>query len=173
MDNDIFIVNWNKLMNGHHTPGTAINCVFWRVCWICSLSISWCMSYIRINIISWFHLLYLSLFGSYIMYLCLTNIILSLFMLFCFCFVLCMCIHVDAYIFICGSFIYVCVFVLMYFWFCVHTHKHSIFSIFIFIFLSSCKVGLVISRTNAYSQWNPAYNAFHRIFCCGNETIRR
>ena len=35
------------------------------------------------------------------------------------------------------------------------------------------KVGLDISRTNADSQWNPAYNAFHRIFCCGNETIRR
>jgi len=35
------------------------------------------------------------------------------------------------------------------------------------------KVGLGISRTNADSQWNPVYNAFHRIFCCGNETIRR
>jgi len=35
------------------------------------------------------------------------------------------------------------------------------------------KVGLGISRTNADSQWNPAYNAFHRIFCCGNETIRQ
>jgi len=34
------------------------------------------------------------------------------------------------------------------------------------------KVGLGISRTNADSQWNPVYNAFHRIFCCGNETIR-
>jgi len=27
-----------------------------------------------------------------------------------------------------------------------------------------------ISRTNADSQWNPFYNAFHRIFCSGNET---
>jgi len=35
------------------------------------------------------------------------------------------------------------------------------------------KVGLGISRTNADSQWNPVYNAFHRNFCCGNETIRR
>jgi len=35
------------------------------------------------------------------------------------------------------------------------------------------KVGLGISRTNADSQWNPVYNAFHRFFCCGNETIRR
>jgi len=35
------------------------------------------------------------------------------------------------------------------------------------------KVGLGISRTSADSQWNPVYNAFHRIFCCGNETIRR
>jgi len=26
------------------------------------------------------------------------------------------------------------------------------------------KVGLSISRTNADSQWNPVYNAFHRIF---------
>jgi len=37
------------------------------------------------------------------------------------------------------------------------------------------KVGLVISRTNALtdSQWNPVYKAFHRIFSCGNDTIRR
>jgi len=35
------------------------------------------------------------------------------------------------------------------------------------------KVGLGISRTNADSQWNPVYNAFHRIFCCGNQTICR
>ena len=35
------------------------------------------------------------------------------------------------------------------------------------------KVGLGISRTNADSQLNPVYNAFHRIFCCANETIRR
>jgi len=35
------------------------------------------------------------------------------------------------------------------------------------------KVGLGISRTNADSQWNPVYNAFHRNFCCGKETIRR
>ena len=35
------------------------------------------------------------------------------------------------------------------------------------------KVGLGISRTNADSQWNPVYNAFHRFFCCANETIRR
>jgi len=37
----------------------------------------------------------------------------------------------------------------------------------------SIKVGLGISRTNADPQWNPVYNAFHRIFCHGNETIRR
>jgi len=35
------------------------------------------------------------------------------------------------------------------------------------------KVGLGISRTNADSQWDPVYNVFHRIFCYGNETIRR
>jgi len=35
------------------------------------------------------------------------------------------------------------------------------------------KVGLGISRTNADSEWNPVYNTFHRIFGCGNETIRR
>ena len=37
------------------------------------------------------------------------------------------------------------------------------------------KVRLGISRTNADSQWNPVYRskAFHRIHCCGNETIRR
>ena len=34
------------------------------------------------------------------------------------------------------------------------------------------KVRLGISRTNADSQWNLVYNVFHRIFCCGNETIR-
>ena len=33
--------------------------------------------------------------------------------------------------------------------------------------------GWVFSRTNADSQWNPVYNAFHRFFCCGNETIHR
>jgi len=40
-------------------------------------------------------------------------------------------------------------------------------------FRSILKVGLGISRTNADSQWNPVYNVFHRIFGCGNETIRR
>jgi len=35
------------------------------------------------------------------------------------------------------------------------------------------KVGLGISRTIADSQWNPLYNAFHRNFCCGNETMRQ
>jgi len=35
------------------------------------------------------------------------------------------------------------------------------------------KVGLCISRTNVDSQWNPVHNAFHRNFCCGNETIRQ
>jgi len=34
-------------------------------------------------------------------------------------------------------------------------------------------VGLGNCRTNADSQWNPVYNAFHRIFGCGNKTIRR
>ena len=28
-----------------------------------------------------------------------------------------------------------------------------------------------ISRTNADSQWNPVYNAFHRFFCGANETM--
>jgi len=41
------------------------------------------------------------------------------------------------------------------------------------LFQPHLKVGFGISRTNADSQWNPVYNAFHRIFCCGNETIRR
>ena len=35
------------------------------------------------------------------------------------------------------------------------------------------EVGLGISRTNPGSQWISVYNAFHRIFCCGNETICR
>jgi len=39
--------------------------------------------------------------------------------------------------------------------------------------MSNIKVRLGISRTNADSQWNPVYNTFHRIFCCGNEMIRR
>ena len=30
-------------------------------------------------------------------------------------------------------------------------------------------MGSGISRTNADSQWNPVYNAFHRSFGCGNE----
>jgi len=32
-------------------------------------------------------------------------------------------------------------------------------------------IELGISRTNADSQWNPVYKAFHRICCCGNEPI--
>ena len=68
-------------MHGHHTPGAAINFLYLRMCWICSLSISWCISWIRINIISWYHLFYLSLSGSDFIYLCLTNIILLLFFL--------------------------------------------------------------------------------------------
>jgi len=37
------------------------------------------------------------------------------------------------------------------------------------------QVGLGIYRTNADSQWNPFYKAFHQIHCCGNpdEMIRR
>jgi len=35
------------------------------------------------------------------------------------------------------------------------------------------EVGLGISQTNAHSQWNPVYKAFHPIWCCGNETIRQ
>jgi len=31
------------------------------------------------------------------------------------------------------------------------------------------EVGLGISRTNADSQWNPVYNAFHRYVCCGTK----
>jgi len=35
------------------------------------------------------------------------------------------------------------------------------------------KVGLGISQTNSDSEWNPVYNAFHRIFCCENKTIHQ
>jgi len=35
------------------------------------------------------------------------------------------------------------------------------------------EMGLGISRTNADFEWNPVYKAFHRICCCGNETIRQ
>jgi len=35
------------------------------------------------------------------------------------------------------------------------------------------KAGLGISRTNAGSQWNPVYNALHRIRSCRNEPIGR
>jgi len=35
------------------------------------------------------------------------------------------------------------------------------------------KAGLGMSGTNADSQWNPVYNAFHRNFGSRNETIRR
>ena len=41
------------------------------------------------------------------------------------------------------------------------------------VYVKLLKVGLGISRTNADSQWNPAYNAFRPNFCCGNETICR
>ena len=47
-------------------------------------------------------------------------------------------------------------------------HRASVSS-----FKKSLKAGLGISRTNADSQWNSVYNAFHRNFCGGNETIRR
>ena len=36
---------------------------------------------------------------------------------------------------------------------------------------SLTKVGLDIFHTNADSQWNPVYKAFHRIRFCGNEPI--
>jgi len=42
-------------------------------------------------------------------------------------------------------------------------HPDLLFSVF--------KVELGNSRTNEDPQWNPVYNAFHRFFCCGNETI--
>jgi len=32
-------------------------------------------------------------------------------------------------------------------------------------------VGLGISQTNADSQYNSVYKAFHRVRCCGNEKI--
>jgi len=32
------------------------------------------------------------------------------------------------------------------------------------------KAGLGVFETNVRIQWNPVYNAFHRIRCCGNET---
>jgi len=46
-------------------------------------------------------------------------------------------------------------------------------ALIIFLVWQIFKVGLVISRKNSDSQWNPVYNAFHPIFGCGNETIRR
>jgi len=42
-----------------------------------------------------------------------------------------------------------------------------------FFFERFRSVGLGISQTNADSQWNPVYNAFHRIIFCRNETIRQ
>ena len=47
------------------------------------------------------------------------------------------------------------------------------YSRFVTLNLLLLKGGLGISRTNADSQWNQVYNAFHRFFCCGNETIRQ
>ena len=35
------------------------------------------------------------------------------------------------------------------------------------------KLRLGISQMNSDSQWNPVYNAGHRIFCSGNESMRR
>jgi len=35
-------------------------------------------------------------------------------------------------------------------------------------FFRRLRVGLDIFRTNSDSQWNPVYNALHRIFGCGN-----
>ena len=46
-----------------------------------------------------------------------------------------------------------------------HTHTHSYMP-----FGHSVKAGLGIFETNVRIQWNPAYNAFHRMQCCGNET---
>ena len=47
------------------------------------------------------------------------------------------------------------------------------FLVFGLLYRHTVKVGLGISRMNADSQWNPVYNAFHRFFCCENETICR
>ena len=99
-------------MNGHHTPGTAINFLFWRICWICPLYISLFISYIRINIISWIHLFYFTWFGFYdLLFIKLR------FSFVCFgYFVLCMSIHVNICILMYEPIIYLCLCVLIYFW---------------------------------------------------------
>jgi len=83
-------------MDGHHTPGKAINFLFWSICRSCSLSISLFISYIGINTISCNHVFHLSLIrNSFIMF----NKYHFRFVFFCH-FVVCMCIHVYVKLFL-------------------------------------------------------------------------
>ena len=67
--------------------------------------------------------------------------------------------YIHMYTFI-HTYIYICIYIRTCVLLCVAIQKTSI------------NVGLCISRTNAYSQWNLFDKAFHRIYHCGNETIR-
>jgi hypothetical protein len=97
-------------MDGHHTPGTEINFLFWRICRSCSLSISLFISYIRINIHGIMYFIY-AWFGFYL--LCLTNIISVLFVLI---ILLYVCVYMYMLkLFLCGfwwfmfiAYVYVC-----------------------------------------------------------------
>ena len=55
----------------------------------------------------------------------------------------------------------------------IHMYVYVYIQVVSDILYSSIKVGLGISQTKTDSQRNPVYKAFHRIHCCGNETIRR
>ena len=81
------------------------------------------------------------------------------------------CIHMYVYLYVLVSFIYMCTPIHIYCSYISTSFKMLIALIASITF--SFKVGLCVSRTNVDSQWNPVFNAFHRFFCCGNETILR
>jgi len=97
---------WTRNMDEHHTSGTVISFVFWRIYWNFSWYDSLFIVYIGINMISCIYLCYLHC--SFSMYLCLTGIILVL------CSLVVPC--------------YVCVYIYM------HTHLFSIYSCLLFCF---------------------------------------
>ena len=60
----------------------------------------------------------------------------------------------------------------MYIYIYIYIRIHIYMYVHRYIYTSDkFKVRLGISWTNADPQWNPVYNAFHRIFCCGNEFV--
>ena len=92
----------------------------------------------------------------------------------CVCVCMCACVCVYAYVCACAcACVCVCECVSMCVRMRVRMRVCMCVCVCVVAFHIYLEVGLGITRTNADSQWNPVYNAFHRFFYCGNETIRR